>query len=92
MNRLVTLILLAAWMVPAVVPAETLRCGSNLIRVGDTKLDVIRFCGEPFFREVISGANERNEEQWFYVPAATQFQRSVTFRGTRVVRIEIKTW
>ncbi len=91
MNRLLAAMLLAACLSPSVALAETLRCGSYLIRVGDTKVDVIQRCGEPFFREVISGANERNEEQWYYVPASTQFQRIVTFRGTRVIRIEIKT-
>ena len=92
MNRLAVAMLLIISVSPAVGRADTLRCGSYLIRVGDTKVDVIRRCGEPFFREVISGANERNEEQWFYVPASTQFQRIVTFRGTRVIRIEVKTW
>ena len=91
MNRLVAAMLLVAGLSPSVALADTLRCASYLIREGDTKVDVIRRCGEPFFREVTSGANERNEEQWYYVPASTQFQRIVTFRGTRVIRIEIKT-
>lgn len=37
------LIVLAAF--PA--PAECLRCGNNLVDVGDEKIDVLRKCGEP---------------------------------------------
>ena len=91
MNRVLASMCLLAFLLPVVVFAADLRCGRHLVRVGDTKVDVIRRCGEPFFRQQISGTDERSVEQWFYVPGRTQFQRIVTFQGTRVVRIEIKT-
>ena len=91
MKRLAFLILVALLLMPAVALAENMRCGQRLIRVGDTKVDVIHRCGEPYFRQMISGSDERAVEQWFYIPSPTQFQRIVTFRGTRVVDIEIKT-
>ncbi len=91
MKRLAFAMGLSALVLPAAVLATNMRCGQHLIRVGDTKVDVIHRCGEPYFREMISGSDERNVEQWYYIPSSTQFQRIVTFRGTRVVDIEIKT-
>ncbi len=91
MRRLAFSIGLTVLLLPAVGFAANMRCGQHLIRVGDTKVDVIRRCGQPYFREMISGSDERSVEQWFYIPSSTQFQRIVTFRGTRVVDIEIKT-
>ena len=92
MNRVLASAFLVASLSPDIVfAADFLRCGQHLVRVGDTKIDVIHRCGEPYFRELISGSDERSVEQWFYIPARTKFQRIVTFRGTRVVRIEVKT-
>ena len=91
MKRLALSMVLTGLLLPAAVAATNMRCGQHLIRVGDTKVDVIHRCGEPYFRELISGSHERNVEQWYYIPSSTQFQRIVTFRGTRVVDIEIKT-
>ncbi len=31
--------------------ADSFRCGSKVVSVGDSKLDVLRACGEPTFRE-----------------------------------------
>ena len=70
------------------VEADSLRCRTHLIRLGDTKLDVLEKCGEPRLKELISGANERRVEQWYYRPGRYQFTRILTFRGTRVVDIE----
>ena len=91
MNRMATAMLLAFFSLPGVCSAADMRCGQYLVREGDTKVDVIRRCGEPYFRQLISGADERTVEQWFYIPTTTQFQRIVTIRGTRVERIEIET-
>ena len=91
MSRLPAAIALVGLLVPVTALAVDMRCGQHLITVGDTKVNVIRRCGEPYFRQLISGSDERTVEQWFYVPARTQFQRIVTFRGTRVVNIEIET-
>lgn len=91
MNRLMAVTILIGSLLPVVVFAADMRCGQHLIRVGDTKVDLIRRCGEPYFRQLISGSDERSVEQWIYIPASTQFQRVVTIRGTRVVNIEIET-
>ncbi len=91
MKRLAFSMVLTVLLLPSTVLATSMRCGQHVIRVGDTKVDVIHRCGEPYFRQVVSGSDEPIVEQWFYIPGRTQFQRIVTIRGTRVVDIEIKT-
>ena len=91
MKRMVAVMFLAAFLLSEACLSTDMRCGQYLVRGGDTKVDVIRRCGEPYFRQLISGADERTVEQWYYIPARTQFQRIVTIRGTRVERIEIET-
>jgi hypothetical protein len=68
--------------------ASTLRCGTHVIRTGDTKLEVLEKCGEPKLKEVVSGADERLVEQWFYRESSRQFTNILTFQGTELIRIE----
>ncbi len=68
-----------------------MRCGTHLVLAGDTKLEVLRHCGEPDLREVVSGADEPKVEQWYYERGSRQFPRVLTFRGFELVRLEIIT-
>ncbi|RLU07701.1 hypothetical protein CS078_17825, partial [Pseudomonas prosekii] len=54
--------------------ADTLRCGSQLISVGDRSSEVLQKCGEPVSRDLLGykrSANRREEfqvEEWTYGP------------------------
>ncbi|WP_177166642.1 hypothetical protein [Nitrosomonas sp. Nm51] len=55
----------AVWILPMVLPvqaSEPMRCGSNLIVLGNTKFDVLR--DELDYIELISSAIERRTEEW----------------------------
>ncbi len=67
---------------------DGLRCGTHLIRTGDTKLEVMEKCGPPGFKETISGADEALVEQWHYRSGSGSFPRVLTFSGGRLVNIE----
>lgn len=70
---------------------RALRCGSKLVRPGDTKADVRAVCGEPLIREMISGgAGSENTvvEQWYYTLGPQRFTRVLTFRGLKLQDIE----
>jgi hypothetical protein len=43
-----------AGLVRAVDQVESMRCGSRLIMIGDTKNDVVLKCGEPVVREKVA--------------------------------------
>lgn len=69
-NSLFTLALTAfavAWTLPA---AATMRCGQDLVDVGDTTAELLMACGEPLLRQAIgihkTETSETIVEQWTY--------------------------
>src|SRR5262245_52153346 len=75
--------------------AESLRCGSSLINVGDRTWEVEKKCGEPTYRDEIgytsSGYNDREFliEEWVYGPRnGTTY--ILTFEANRLKTIESK--
>lgn len=73
--------------------ADTLRCGSQLISVGDRSSEVLQKCGEPVSRDLLGykrSANKREEfqvEEWVYGPNGGMYQY-LRFEGNRLVRID----
>ncbi|MBS7662015.1 DUF2845 domain-containing protein [Pseudomonas lalucatii] len=73
--------------------ADTLRCGSQLVSLGDRSFEVERKCGEPAFRDLVGytlGPYERREfkiEEWVYGPSNGVLS-ILTFEGNRLTRIE----
>ncbi|SEN14161.1 DUF2845 domain-containing protein [Nitrosomonas marina] len=90
MKKVFALLMLLMVLLP-VLPlqaGESMRCGSNLIVPGNTKLDVLKKCGEPDYIEVISSAIERRTEEWYYDAGAASFPRVLTFEGYRLISIQ----
>ena len=77
--------------------ASTLRCGSQLISVGDRAFDVQQKCGIPVSQDVIGSKETFNStyrkseevriEEWIYGPDNGMYQY-LRFEGGRLVRIE----
>jgi hypothetical protein len=73
--------------------ADTLRCGSQLVSVGDRAYEVQQKCGEPASRDLVGytlGPYERREfkiEEWVYGPS-NGVLTILTFEGNRLTRIE----
>lgn len=72
--------------------ANTLRCGSQLISVGDRSSEVLQKCGEPAMRDDLGykrSVNRREEypvEEWTYGPTNGMYQY-LRFEGNRLVQI-----
>ncbi|MBC3365086.1 DUF2845 domain-containing protein [Pseudomonas sp. Z5-35] len=85
-------LLLAAGHVSA---ANTLRCGSQLISVGDRSSEVLQKCGQPAARDDLGykrSVNRREEypvEEWTYGPHSGMYQY-LRFEGNRLVEITSK--
>lgn len=77
------------------VASETLRCGSQLISLGDRSSEVLQKCGEPVSRDVLGykrSANRREEfqvEEWTYGPSNGMYQY-LRFEGNRLRQISSK--
>ncbi|MCY1269022.1 hypothetical protein D9M68_56250 [compost metagenome] len=75
--------------------ADTLRCGSQLISVGDRSSEVVQKCGEPVSRDLLGykrSADRREEfqvEEWTYGPNGGMYQY-LRFEGNRLKQISSK--
>lgn len=76
-----------------VAQANTLRCGSQLVSIGDRRFEVLQKCGEPAHRDLIGyslGYHDRREysiEEWVYGPDSGMLT-ILTFEGNRLRQIE----
>ncbi|RAI63731.1 hypothetical protein DOZ80_28090 [Pseudomonas fluorescens] len=75
--------------------ADTLRCGSQLVSVGDRSSEVLQKCGEPVSRDLLGykrSADRREEfqvEEWTYGPNGGMYQY-LRFEGNRLKQITSK--
>ncbi|VVO43433.1 DUF2845 domain-containing protein [Pseudomonas fluorescens] len=75
--------------------ADTLRCGSQLVSVGDRSGEVLHKCGEPVSRDVLGykrSPDRREEfqvEEWTYGPNGGMYQY-LRFEGNRLKQITSK--
>ncbi|TBU96688.1 DUF2845 domain-containing protein [Phytopseudomonas dryadis] len=88
-------LLLVLCTCPLLSQADTLRCGSKLVNLGDRTFEVLEKCGEPTYRDPVGytlGPYNRREtpiEEWAYQPSNGMFS-ILTFEGNRLTRIERK--
>ncbi|WP_166216998.1 DUF2845 domain-containing protein [Pseudomonas atagonensis] len=75
--------------------SDTLRCGSQLVSLGDRSSEVLQKCGEPVSRDMLGykrSANRREEfqvEEWTYGPSNGMYQY-LRFEGNRLRQINSK--
>ena len=91
------LILLLAITTTFIFPdvSHALRCGSDLVDVGDLKQEILLKCGTPFSKEEIGYIDEVKDgnrirvmkiEEWILVVSNQYF--SLVFEGNALVKIE----
>lgn len=83
----------------ATSPVLAMRCGNNLIDIGDTKIEVLAKCGEPALKEEVgedtTRQSDRREtrrelryvEKWTYNFGSTRFIYVLTIRDGKVIDI-----
>ncbi|AWY41232.1 DUF2845 domain-containing protein [Pseudomonas putida] len=95
MGKRLLLAMVLAMGAGQVFAADTLRCGSQLISVGDRAGEVLQKCGEPVSRDQLGykrSANRREEfpvEEWTYGPNNGMYQY-LRFEGNRLTQITSK--
>ena len=95
------LTLLAFLFAAGIAHADSLDCGTRIISSGDSKVEVLLKCGEPFFQEVVGerkivrrwmgiymGSKTVLIEKWTYNLGSNRFLRILTFEGGELKKIE----
>ena len=77
-----------ALFTPVMSIAQNIRCGSEIVRVGDPTIELLQKCGEPDLRELIK-TNGFIIEKWTYNCGAARFMRILTLKGGIVQKIEV---
>lgn len=71
--------------------ASALRCGNNLVLVGDSKGEVLSKCGEPDIKDVLGEEKVNNVklvvEEWFYDFGPHQLTKKLLFKGGKLFKI-----
>ncbi|MGY2439751.1 DUF2845 domain-containing protein [Pseudomonas sp. SDO52101_S400] len=95
MNRQWLAAMVLALLASQTWASDTLRCGSQLVSLGDRSSEVLQKCGEPVSRDVLGykrSANRREEfqvEEWTYGPSNGMYQY-LRFEGNRLRQINSK--
>ena len=66
---------------------QSIRCGTEIVRLGVSTFELIQKCGEPDLKETIE-AKEETSERWTYNCGAGRFIKIITIRRGKVWRIE----
>ncbi|MGI6408610.1 MAG: DUF2845 domain-containing protein [Gammaproteobacteria bacterium] len=95
MSKLLICVLATGFFFSCSAKAATLRCGSDLVSLGDRGFEIKRKCGEPAYRDTVGytvGPNQRLElavEEWVYGPR-NGMTYILRLEGNRLVHIEGK--
>ena len=68
--------------------ARSIRCGNELVRVGDPTIELLQRCGEPDLKELLN-TDGLIAERWTYNCGSLRFMRIITLKGGVVQRIEM---
>ena len=68
--------------------ARSIRCGTQLVRVGDPTIQLLQRCGEPDLKELLN-TDGLIVQKWTYNCGSLRFMRIITLKGGVVYRIEL---
>ena len=68
--------------------ARSMRCGTQLVQVGDPTIELLQRCGEPDLKELLN-TDGLIVEKWTYNCGSLRFMRIITLKGGVVYRIEL---
>ena len=84
-------LLCTLWLCSHAAMADSLRCGQKLVRPGDTKVEVILKCGEPFAIDKSGKSKIKNAyvdiERFTYVQEKGSFVKILEFSNGVLVKI-----
>jgi hypothetical protein len=90
MPRLISLAALTGLLLLMAAPswARSIRCGNQLVQVGDPTIELLQKCGEPDLKELLN-TDGLIVEKWTYNCGSLRFMRIITLKAGVVHRIEV---
>jgi hypothetical protein len=76
------------WAMAPPASARTIRCGTEIVSVGDPTIELLQKCGEPDLKELIK-TNGFIIEKWTYNCGSARFMKILTIKGGKVQRVEV---
>ena len=78
------------------LPADSFRCGHQLISTGDSASEVLRVCGEPRYKDrgneiiKIDGMSKNTRvERWYYKKSSRSLEHAILVYKGSVVGVEV---
>ena len=78
------------------LPADSFRCGRQLINTGDSASEVLRVCGEPHYKDrgneivKIDGMSKNTRvERWYYKKSSRSLEHAILVYKGSVVGVEV---
>jgi len=78
------------------LPADSFRCGRQLINTGDSASEVLRVCGEPRYKDrgneiiKIDGLSKNTRvERWYYKKSSRSLEHAILVYKGSVVGVEV---
>ncbi len=78
---LIAILLNATLGMAANTSTSTFRCGRELARVGESRLEVLLKCGEPTLREETGSEFSPKVDKWYYNCGRHKFIQILTFKS-----------
>lgn len=91
MAKFASILTVMTLMIFASSAAYSLRCGNKLIKQDQSKLYVLKACGQPDLVDA-SSHSSFGSEIWMYDRGSSKFMVSIQFRNGRVVSIKNDTY
>lgn len=87
MSKMIGFFIIMALAIFATTAAYSLRCGNKLVKLEQSKLYVLKACGQPDMVDA-SEHSTFGSEIWMYDRGSSKFLVSIQFRNGRVVNIK----
>ena len=91
MGKLVSILTAMTLIIFATSTVYGLRCGNKLVKLDQSKLYVLKACGQPDIIDA-SAHSSFGSEIWMYDRGSNKFMVSIQFRNGRVVHIKDDTY
>ena len=87
MKKFLLLIAVSLFIYSVAYASDSFRCGSDIVSIGESKVEVLTKCGDPLSKEV-TRTGKIKVEKWYYDKGAGDFLYVLIFHGGTLKYVE----